>query len=129
MAREYDLQGLDNNTRRKNANRPFEDVKGIKIAVPGSHRTEVLQKTVEDSASERAAKKVRLYEEPPLKARLTVRERKRRYSKTGVSLAASSTAVGGMTLVSSLRRVKAPRRKNPEPGKDGGTRKLSSSCD
>jgi len=87
MAREYDLQGLDNNTRRKNANRPFEDVRGIKIAVPGSHRTEVLQKTVEDSASERAAKKVRLYEEPPLKARLTVRERKRRYSKTGVSLA------------------------------------------
>jgi hypothetical protein len=87
MAREFDLQGLDKNTRRNNANRPFEDVRGIKVAVPAYHRTEVLQKTVEDNAAERASNKIKLYEEPPLKARLTVRERKRKYSKTGVSLA------------------------------------------
>jgi hypothetical protein len=87
MAREYDLQGLDKNTRRNNANRPFEDVRGIKTVVPVYHRTDVLHKPVEDNAMERAAKKVKLYEEPPLKARLTVRERKRKYSRTGVSLA------------------------------------------
>jgi hypothetical protein len=87
MARDYDLQGLDKNTRRSNANRPFEDVRGIKNAVPAYHRTEVSQKPVEESASERPPQKVNFYEEPPAKARLTVREKKRKFVKTGLSLA------------------------------------------
>jgi hypothetical protein len=86
MAREYDFQGLDNNTRRKTANRPFEDVRREKNEISIYHHPEGLKKTVEESVAAKPSQKVNFNEEPPTKARLTVREKKRKFVKTGVSL-------------------------------------------
>lgn len=87
MAREYEFHGLDQNTRRKMSNRPFEDLRGKKTIIPAYHQTEGLIVSVEESAAGRPVQKIKLTEEPPTKARLTIREKKRKFSKTGVSLA------------------------------------------
>ncbi len=87
MAREIELPGLDHRTRRKIANRPFEDVQGIKNGVPMHRHTEAQDKLAEKSAAVKPAKERRLREEPPTKARLTVREKKRSPIKSSISLA------------------------------------------
>lgn len=87
MAREIELHGLDTKTRRRVANRPFEDVQGIKNGIPVHRHTEAHDKLAEKSATVKVAKERRLREEPPTKARLTVREKKRSLIKSSISLA------------------------------------------
>lgn len=87
MARELELHGLDHRTRRKIANRPFEDVQGIKNGVPAHRHSEAHDKLAEKNAAAKIAKERRLREEPPTKARLTVREKKRSPIKSSISLA------------------------------------------
>lgn len=87
MAREREFQGLDTKTRRRVANRPFEDVQGIKNGIPLHRHTEAQDKLAEKSVAVKAAKERRLREELPTKARLTVREKKRSPIKSSISLA------------------------------------------
>lgn len=87
MAREIELQGLDKKTRRRVANRPFEDVQGIKNGIPVHRHTETHDKLAENSATVKVAKERGLREEPPTKARLTVKEKKRSPIKSSISLA------------------------------------------
>ncbi|WP_159473033.1 hypothetical protein [Dyadobacter sp. 3J3] len=87
MARELELQSLDNKMRRRVANRPFEDIQGIKNVIPVQRHTEAQDKLAEKSAAVKAGKERRLREEPPTKARLTVREKKRSLVRSSISLA------------------------------------------
>ncbi|MBE9462524.1 hypothetical protein ACFP1I_10200 [Dyadobacter subterraneus] len=87
MARELEIQGLANKTRRKVANRPFEDVQGIKNGIPVHHIIEAHEKLAEKSAAGKSVRERKLREEPPTKARLTVREKKRNLIKSSISLA------------------------------------------
>jgi len=86
MARENHLSGLEINTRRKASTRAFEDMKANKSVTakainPGTQENRS-ERVVATSREKRIEK-----EEPPFKARLTVRERKVSRVKTGVSIA------------------------------------------
>ncbi|MCF0058692.1 hypothetical protein [Dyadobacter sp. CY356] len=87
MGRELELHGLDHNTRHKKANRPFEDVQGVKNRVPVQFKSEGHEKLVEKTAILNSARERRLREEPPTKARLTIREKKRNPVRSSISLA------------------------------------------
>jgi hypothetical protein len=87
MAREFNLKGLDTNTRRRAANRPFEDIRKSKSDISTYRQTEVPEKLAEESSSLASQRSRKLIEEPPTKARLTVREKKRNFLKTSISRA------------------------------------------
>ncbi|GLU53858.1 hypothetical protein [Dyadobacter frigoris] len=85
MAKELEIQGLGNKTRRRVANRPFEDVQGIKNGIPVHRHTEAQEKLAEKSVAVKTERTLR--EEPPTKARLTIREKKRKLIRSSISLA------------------------------------------
>lgn len=85
MARANNLSGLDTIARRKTSNRAFEDMKTGKVDVAKIHTQEIPEKRTEGKA--RHAEKINLMEAPTFRARLTIRERKMRPVKTGVSIA------------------------------------------
>jgi len=85
MARETNLKGLDIRTRRKASSRAFEDMQGTKDQTAKLYNPGTPEKKTEKGivSKEKNVSK----EEPPFKARLTIRERKFRPVKTGVSIA------------------------------------------
>lgn len=85
MARANNLSGLDTIARRKTSNRAFEDMKAGKVDAAKIHTQEVPEKRTEVKTKQ--ADKVSMMEAPTFRARLTIRDRKVRPVKTGVSIA------------------------------------------
>lgn len=85
MARANNLIGLDTIARRETSKRAFEDMKAGKVDSVNTQTHEVSEKGTDAKAKH--AGRISMLEAPTFRARLTIRDKKIRSIKTGVSIA------------------------------------------